>query len=272
VRTAPAWASAVAAYRARFAGKSPVFDEELIRATAALSDTPDEAAPPSSLAAEVRAALEEAAPPYRASGWADDDRANRFWMAVARTLLDEAGSELVAAHEKAYGVRFPARVRVDVAAFGGEFGAYTTGPPDRAQVVITSREPDYAGFHALEMLMHEPSHVVVGWREGAIGPELEAAARRLGLRTPRNLWHGILFYTSGELTRRALAARGVAGYTPHIEGMYERGMRPFREAFRTTWQAYLEERMSRAEAVEAIVRTVGLPPSPAPSPSPSPRG
>jgi hypothetical protein len=68
-----------------------------------------------------------------------------------------------------------------------------------------------------------------------------------------NLWHAILFYTSGELTRRALARRGVSEYRPFILDMYEGPFRGFRQSLETHWQAYLDGKLSREAALRQIL-------------------
>jgi hypothetical protein len=137
-------------------------------------------------------------------------------------------------------VPFPSRIRVDVTSVAWEFGAYTVGEGDSAHAVIASTVAGTQGFGSLESLMHEPSHAVVGADTGAIGADLSKVAQELGVKPRYNLWHAILFYTSGELTRRALARRGVTSDQPFILGMYDRGFRGFREALETHWQAYLD--------------------------------
>jgi hypothetical protein len=109
------------------------------------------------------------------------------------------------------------------------------------------------------MLLHEPSHAIVGSTSGAIGDDLTRASKELGRKPPHNLWHAILFYTSGELTRRALAERGVADYRPYILGMYERGFRGYRQALETHWQAYLDGKISRNAAIRQIVTETAPP-------------
>jgi hypothetical protein len=88
---------------------------------------------------------------------------------------------------------------------------------------------------------------------GAIGGDLARAAAELGLRPPHNLWHAILVYTSGELTRRALARRGVTGYKPFIANMYEGPFRGFRQPLETHWQEYLDGKVSREAAIRQIL-------------------
>ncbi len=247
------WRKAVEAYRAFLGKRSPIFDGELIALNATLSAT-SAAKLPASIPKAASAALAATMPLYRAVQWPEDDRANRFWIAVARPLLQSAGEEeLAQAHAKAYGVPFPQRIRVDVTTFGWEFGSYTVGEGESAHAVIASIVPGNQGFRALEMLLHEPSHAIVAPASGAIGADLARAAKELEIRPPSNLWHALLFYTSSELTRQALARRGVE-YRPVVLDMYERGFRGYRKALETHWQAYLDGKVSRDEAVRQVLR------------------
>ncbi|HEU4931795.1 MAG TPA: hypothetical protein VFT48_06925 [Pyrinomonadaceae bacterium] len=247
------WNKAVETYRAFLGTRSPIFDAELIRLNAALSETSTSKLP-ASLPKAAATALEDAMSMYRIAQWEEDDRANRFWIAMAEPMLASAAEELAAAHEKAYGVPFPTDILVDVSPFGWEFGAYTVGEGKHAHVVVTSTEQGYQGFAALEMMMHEPSHAIVdGNSNAAIGADLARASRELKIRPYSNLWHAILFYTSGELTRRALAKRGVSNYQPVILGMYERGYRGYRKSLETHWQAYLDGKISREAAIKQIL-------------------
>ena len=247
------WKKAAEDYGVFLGKRHPIFNNELIQLNAALSATTTAKLPVSIPKAASRV-LEAAMPLYRAVQWEEDDRANRFWIAVAEPMLASAAEELADAHAKAYATPFPKDILVDVSPLAWEFGAYTVGRGDSAHVVISSTDPGYRGFAALEMLMHEPSHAIVASDEsGVIGADLKRAADALGVRPMSNLWHAILFYTSGELTRRSLAKRGVGGYQPFIIGMYERAYRGFRQPLETHWQAYLDGNVSREAAIRQIV-------------------
>lgn len=246
------WNQAVESYRAFLGRRSPIFDGELVRLNAALSATNGAKLPASTPSAAARA-LEATMPLYRSAQWEEDERANRFWIAVAEPMLASAAEELIAAHEKAYGFPFPKDILVDVSPLAWEFGAYTVGQGDSAHVVISSTDPGYSGFAALEMLMHEPSHAIVAPDFGAIGGDLKRASDETGVRPMANLWHALQFYTSGELARRSLERRGVRGYRPYIHGMYERGFRGYKQPLETHWQAYLDGKVSREAAIRQVL-------------------
>jgi hypothetical protein len=256
---AAAWKAAVDGYRAWLGKRSPIFDAELVALNRTLSETRGVRAPKNIPDAAAKA-LVPAMSLYEKQQWATDDRANRFWISIAQPLLASAASELIAAHERAYGVPFPKRIRVDVVSYGWEFGAYTVGDGEAVHAVIQSTDPGSQGFAALEALMHEPSHGIVEPDQGAIGADLAHAAAELKVKPPYNLWHALLFYTSGELTRRALAARGVPSYTPVIQiGMFDRQFKGFREAFDTHWRAWLDGKTTREEAMRQIVLATSKP-------------
>jgi hypothetical protein len=261
------WDGAVAAYRERFGTKSPVFDDDLTALNDTLSSVADDAFLPPTLG-PAGDALHDAADVYRQRRWPTDLMADRFWSAVAQAMLDQAGEELVRAHEKVYGQSYPPHVTVDVAPYGGEYGAYTTTRDGFVHTTVSTHDPAYQGYWGLEMMLHEASHAIVGWHDGVIGPEIEAAAKAMGRRSPRGLWHAVLFYTSGELTRRALAPRGIE-YQPFILEMYKKTFQDFRDPLATHWQAYLDGKLAREEAIRRLVDATTQP-SPAPSATPTP--
>lgn len=253
------WKRAVDDYHAFIGKRDSLADDELIAINAELSATRSDQLP-DSIPAAASAVLKAAMPLYRVAQWEQDDRANRFWIAVVQPMLASAGDELAEAHAKVYGYPFPTDVLVDVACFAGEFGAYTVRQGKSAHVTLESTDSGIQGFAALEILLHEPSHVIVRERSGAIGADLVKIGNDLNIKPPYNLWHAILFYTSGELTRRTLARRGVTNYHPIVLDMYARGFRGFKQPLETHWQAYLDGKVSREEALRQIlIETVPTP-------------
>lgn len=62
-------------------------------------------------------------------------------------------------------------------------------------------EPSHcvSGIAAFEILFHETSHHVFGFRHGYVAELIREAARDLDTRIPRNLSHALSFYTTGHV-------------------------------------------------------------------------
>jgi hypothetical protein len=221
----------------------------------AVSQVADDATEPL-IDAPLADALNRAAPVYRKHWWADDDRANRFFISYAAAMLREAGEELVRAHERVYRTEWP-QIRAYIAPYGGPFGAYTmTGRAGGVITTMSSRDSGYRGLSALEMLLHESSHAVVTPTRGTVGESISASTQKRGIDVPRDLWHAILFATSSELTRRLLAERGVADYIPSSEDLFTRVWPKYREPIEKHWFAYLNGQGTLEEAIDKVVEAI----------------
>ncbi len=253
------WDGVVKTYQTLFQKRSPVFNRELMDIDAALAASTT--ALPETLPPKAAEALRTAMPLYERAQWPQDDAINRFWISVAEPMLKAAAPELMAALGKAYGTPMPKRIQVDVSAYGGGLGAYTMGDAESVRVVMSSLDETYQGFSALEMLMHEPSHGVVGAADWAIGGDITRLSKELNVKPNRNLWHTLLFYTTGVLTREALARRGVTGYKPVIyRGMLE-GAPGLQKTIETHWGAYLAGKKTREDAIRAMLLETGTEPA-----------
>src|SRR5262249_8005068 len=128
--------------------------------------------------------------------WPADDRANRAWVARVAPLVREQGVGISHRLADIYATRWPAsKIRVDVSRFANWAGAYTTLDPLR--VTISSGDPRNQGSAALEVLFHEASHGIAKAVEDSIARE----CRQRDKPIPRDLWHALIFYTTGEVIR-----------------------------------------------------------------------
>lgn len=239
------WESVLGEYRTRFKGKEPVFDRDLIEIDLVLGR--------GEVPKQIRALLDRAAPVYRKHWWPGDDAANREWMAKAKPLLDKYGARLAAEHARVYATPWPQQARIDVASYGGRVGAFTNSSAAGPHSVIGNRHPNYADNTALEMVMHEASHQFVDDATGTIGGPIAGHSKRLGIKPPPQLWHAILFYTSGELTRRALAADGIDYQPVGYRTVFTRGMGAYVASLDKWWKPVLDGTASREEAIAKIV-------------------
>lgn len=248
-----AWTTAITAYRTAAGDGSITFSNAMMQVQDALTQVADDAVVVP-LSGPLGDALQAAAPVYRAHRWPADAAANRFLMGYAAAMLREVGEELIAAHEKVYGVKFPPKIRVDISGWAGQFGAYTHDLQHGGDVVtIASRDSGNHGLTALELIVHESSHSVVGPRYGSIASAIAAASKKADRAIPRDLWHAVLFATSSELTRRVLAARGAGAYVPLSSDLLTRAWPHYRSPIETHWYPYLNGSGTLQEAIDRVV-------------------
>jgi hypothetical protein len=274
-----AWDSSVDYYVANYANKDLLFNNDMILLKNQLGDfedcdelsgtrkkTCDAGLPP-----KLTQALETAAAAYRAHQWADQDRANRRWVARVAPLIEEQGVGISERLADIYQTKWPkTKIRVDVSAYANQSGAYTTLDPLR--VTISSMDPRNQGDEAFEVLFHEASHGIAEPVEAAIIRE----CRQRNKAIPRDLWHALIFYTTGEVIRPLLTPEDKAppevedavkpnpnvaplgrkeAYTPYAirEGLYERGWKDYLDLLTRFWQPYLDNKSTFDDAIARMV-------------------
>jgi hypothetical protein len=248
-----AWDAAVDVCARDVASKSLLFDYTLTGVKIALGEAGDRLPDTRALPAPLKEALESAAPIYRAHAWAADDRANRAWINEAQRHVEQLASEVTPRLAARFGTVWPtAPVRVDAVRVGSREGAYTSiGPPD--WIVVSTSDPNNQGWAQAEILFHETSHLLIHPVEQA----LYAAGRDLDTEVPGVLWHVVLFYTAGDLTRQALAARDVE-YEPYLykTGLFDRAWPMYRAAIESTLPDFVAGRTTREQMAHALVRAL----------------
>lgn len=86
---------------------------------------------------------------------------------------------------------------------------------------------------------------------------LESAASAADFRLPGEVWHVVLFYTTGEAVRRLLDERGQPGYTPMVYELFGRGIwAKYREALENNWRPYIDGKRSLGEAAASLIEAV----------------
>ncbi len=266
------WDDAVAYYVANYADKDLLFTTELIQLKDQLGDFEDcdelsggkRKFCDAGLSPNLTRVLEAAAPVYRAHIWPEHDRANRRWILKVAPLVREQGVGLSERLADIYQTRWPRqKIRVDVVAYANWAGAYTTVDPLR--VTIASLDSRNQGPQALEVLFHEGSHGIAEPVQTAIIRE----CRQRDKPIPRDLWHALVFYTTGEVIRTVLASSSAApqdkgsngsgnGYSAYAvrEGLYQRGWKNYLELLQRFWQPYLDGKAGFDDAIARMVSSL----------------
>jgi hypothetical protein len=127
-------------------------------------------------------------------------------------------------------------------------------------VTVASHDPRNQGIYGFEVLFHETSHALSGGVSEAIAREFRQRDKPI----PRDLWHALVFYTTGVLLRRDLALGSVAPaspagsapsiYQPYAErfGLYSGAWEQFRTLLDLYWRPYLDSQISFDTAIARI--------------------
>jgi hypothetical protein len=276
-----AWNDAVNYYAANYATRDLLFSNDLILLKNQLGDFEDcdelsgvkKKPCDAGLPPEITRILEAAGVVYRAHYWNAHDRANRNWIAGVAPLVRDQGVGLSERLASIYQTRWPKKkIRVDVSAYANWSGAYTTLDPLR--VTISSLDARNQGSSALEVLFHEASHGIAEPVEQAIARECKQRDKPI----PRDLWHALIFYTTGEVIRPVMTAAtdhpaeaqgtlsaeagdgntSAGGYTPYAvkEGLYQRGWDDYLKVLSRFWQPYLDGSATFDDAIARMVSSL----------------
>lgn len=197
-----------------------------------------------------------AGPAYEACRWPAQDAKNRRWIEKLKPQLDaleaKIARRLADLYQKPWG-GLP--IPVDVVETVNWSGANSIlRSPAGGHLLISS---SYQGRAALEVVFHEASHLLAD-RGDPFRKALDGASMSLGIREPADLWHVVLFYTTGEAVRRVLSDAGEKGYKPMVEAIFERSRSwaRYRPAIEKTWPAYLDGKRTLPEAAADLLRAL----------------
>jgi hypothetical protein len=243
------WAAGVEFYKP-YAARDLLSDEGMVDIKSALRRAEGKASLDGiAIDAGLKETLERLMPIYRKHMWPEHDRLNRAWIAAVQPLLERHGTALRQAITRVYDSTWPTDlIPVDLSVTAGPNDGYTTGPP--IHVTMSSSARSLQGLAAIEMLFHESSHSPVS----NLFQRVRQAASEQKVSVPPQLWHGVLFYTTGELTRRQLEAHGIA-YTPYAgDGLYINLCGAgCREKIAEHWTPRLDGKRSIADCLAALV-------------------
>lgn len=114
----------------------------------------------------------------------------------------------------------------------------------------------YQGPAALEIVFHEASHLLMDLKD-PLRLALDSAASKVEFRLPGDLWHVVLFYTTGETVRRILNDGGKPGYTPMVYGIFDRGVwGGYRQALESAWRPYVDGERALPEAAARLIEAL----------------
>jgi hypothetical protein len=256
------WNAAVSFYAAHFGTRLHHGDDELIGINDELAEHPDNGAHlnPTGLPPELVPVLQSAAVIYRKYWWPAHNKSNENWIASQKQRVQDIGPKLAAALTNDLHQQWPAApIRADVCYYVVALGfAFTTTLP--SHTTFASFDPSNQdlsgsnqGLSGFELLFHEASHTFADTITNAFAAEGRAQHKDIG-----DLWHAVLFYTSGVELRRLLPAPEQVSFTPYAYryGVYNGGWAKYRRLLETDWQAYLDGKTNFTDAIHSMVASL----------------
>jgi hypothetical protein len=187
-----------------------------------------------------------------ACAWLKQDAENRRWVERLLPRLELYEAAITGRLEELYQTPWHGLpIRVDVVATAPPVGANTIARPPHVMVSASIADRD-----ALEIIHHEASHTLMD-REDPVQQALTAAASEREVQIG-DLWHPVLFVTTGDTVRWVLEAAGEPDYTPYIDfyDLWDGRWRIYRDPIKNTWPAYLEGRRTLSQAAADLVAAI----------------
>lgn len=210
---------------------------------------PDEFLP---IAQAIRAA---AAPAYRRCKWDNQHAQNLVWIErrVAQLDIYEAtiGERLSRLYQRSW---HGLPIHVDIVATVSWSGANSVFLPGAGGHLLISTS--YQDESALEVVFHEASHLMMS-RSDPVRMALGDAVVARNMPYPSGIWHVVLFNTTGEVVRQALAEAGTNDYTPMIFEIYQRSdWARYRDQVDAHWYPYINAEVTLESAAENLIAAI----------------
>lgn len=249
-----AFRAAEAFYQARLGLDAPDRGDVILDLRFHLIGDPDVDIAPDSVVSGAVGHLDAALPAYEACWWDDHDARNRRWIAEMLPRVRAHEDAITPRLSQLFQEDWTLPMAVDVAGYASRNGANTIVNPDH--VLISGVQGAHEGFSGMEILFHEASHSLVHPRFGAVAEALSEASRDAGLaRPPSQLWHVLLFYTTGRVVEARLEESGAGPYEPYLysEGLFDRAWPEYRAPVETWWQPYIDGEATMMEAMTGLI-------------------
>lgn len=187
--------------------------------------------------------------------WQAIDEANKAWLKSIRPELTRLETIIVPELERIYQTRLPeGKILVDLTSYATWSGAYSYD--DRfCHVVFSTAHHSNQGDLAAEVIFHETSHFLVTKLE----QQIKEAAKGKDIKQSINLWHNIIFYTTGYVLQKQYADEGKTFVPYYVQMKFEDKFPDFKdsvEACKRYWDEYCLSKATMEEAVKNIVNSV----------------
>ena len=124
--------------------------------------------------------------------------------------------------------------------------------PNLTHLLISRQVPE---TEALETIFHEASHGFM-LNGDPLTILLSSAATERGVSLPQDLWHALLFFTTGHVVHERLGETADKSNKPMIYGIFGRGVwTHFQAPLESTWLDYLNGNKEAEDAIAELLQS-----------------
>ncbi len=233
--------------------KNMLFDKELTSFKYALQGSADfNELRKNSNSTLIIEAMQKADAFYKKYYWTEQNKRNNEFIQTKITTITGIEEDVMANCSKYYQYTFSGKkFRVDLTDYATFFAAYTTTEP-YVSAIISSTNKKHDGTQGIEVIFHEISHAMID----SVFVIQQNICTSKNLPFDHNVWHSILFYSTGTFVKNALSKVG----QEHELYMYKNKLADFNPDIKKTmiainnyWQQYLDNKISMQNAIEYIL-------------------
>jgi hypothetical protein len=245
--------SAVKYYADSLSRRNMLFDEELTSFKYALQQSQSyNELKTKTTSFQIISAMKSADAFFKKYYWNEQNKKNKDFILASIETIKKIEEEVMANCSQYYQYKFNGKkFRVDLTDYATFFSAYTTNEP-YVSAIISSTNKKHEGNQGIEVIFHEISHAMI---DSVYNMQQKICSEK-NLKFDHNVWHSILFYSTGTFVKNALLNVGqkhemylyknkLADFNPVVKKMME--------AIAIHWQNFLDGKSSMQDSMHHIL-------------------
>lgn len=191
-------------------------------------------------------------PTFNKLYWKEIEADNKTWINANKEQLIKQEGGIVPELERIYQTTLPtsSKVIVDLTCYATWAGAFSFND-HFCHIVFASAHGSNKGDLATEVVFHETSHFLVD----KVSEKFAALSKGKDIKKSINLWHNIIFYTTGLVLEKYYAKEGKMFFPYYVQMKFEDKFPDFKisvEAFKQYWDPYVNGQVNMDEALKNI--------------------
>ncbi len=183
--------------------------------------------------------------------WKDIEADNKAWITANKEQLLRQEINVVPELERIYQTKLPAsKIIIDLTCYATWAGAYSY-KDGFCHVIFASAHGANKGDLAAEVVFHETSHFLID----KVNEKLSELSKGKDIKPGINLWHNMIFYTTGYVVEKQYAKEGKMFFPYYVQMKFEDKFPDFKiavEACKQYWDPCINGQLGFESALKSI--------------------